>query len=51
MKAEVKLEAEKLADEHWRWFEDIVGHVAKDFFVHGFKHGVDNKESEAKDDT
>jgi len=36
-----KLEAEQLAQEHWEWFQSIVGHVAKDFFVHGFKHGVD----------
>jgi len=50
MKVEVKQEAGKLAEEHWRWFEDVVGHVAKDFFVHGFKHGVDHRDKEAKDE-
>jgi len=36
-------EAKKLADEHWTWFEKVVGHVAKDFFIHGYKHGVESK--------
>lgn len=43
-----KERAEKLADEHWEWFQNIVGHIAKDFFLHGFKHGRQdaNKEKE-----
>ena len=45
-----KERAEELADEHWRWFEDVVGHVAKDFFVHGYKHGADDRDKEAKDE-
>ena len=49
MELEDKQDAEKLADEHWCWFEDVVGHVAKDFFVHGYKHGLDSKKKEETD--
>ena len=48
MSDEDKAKAEKLADEHWRWFNSVVGHVAKDFFVHGFKHGVETKRKRGK---
>lgn len=37
-----KEKAQKLADEHWQWFQEVVGHIAKDFFVHGYKHGADD---------
>lgn len=42
MKEEDKERAEVLASEHWEWFQKVVGHVAKDFFVHGYKHGSDD---------
>lgn len=41
MRQEDKERAEVLADEHWEWFQKVVGHVAKDFFTHGYKHGAD----------
>lgn len=52
MEQEDKVRAEQLASEHWQWFEDVVGHVAKDFFVHGYKHGADDRDNkEVKSET
>ena len=48
MTPEDKERAEQLAKEHWAWFEDVVGHIARDFFVHGYKHGVDDEKKEKK---
>jgi len=48
MEKEDKERAEKLASEHWEWFEKVVGHIAKDFFVHGYKHGLEKKRSRKK---
>jgi len=48
MKQEDKLKADKLASEHWDWFQKIVGHVAMDFFVHGYKHGGDDAREEIR---
>ena len=45
MNKEYLEEARKLADEHWTWVEKVVGHVAKDFFIHGYKHGKEKKRS------
>lgn len=42
MKEEGKEQAERLAAEHWEWFQKVVGHVAKDFFIHGYKHGAND---------
>ena len=30
---------EELFEEHWGWFESIMRHIAKDWFIHGYKHG------------
>ena len=49
MEQEDKEKAEALANEHWEWFQKVVGHIAKDFFVHGYKHGGDDAKKEADD--
>jgi len=48
MRKEDKERAEKLAEEHWEWFQKVVGHIAKDFFVHGYKHGTEKKGANSK---
>ena len=48
MEKEDKERAERLANEHWKWFENVVGHVAKDFFIHGYKHGAEKKRSRGR---
>ena len=48
MEKEDKEEAERLAKEHWDWFQKVVGHVAIDFFIHGYKHGVEKKRRRSK---
>jgi hypothetical protein len=45
-----KEKADKLAQEHWQWFQNVVGHIAKDFFIHGYKHGAQEREKDGKTD-
>ena len=49
MKEEDKIKADKLAHEHWEWFQKVVGHVAVDFFIHGYKHGADDARKEIEE--
>ena len=37
-------EAEKLADDHWAYVGGVCEKMYKDAFVHGYKHGKDDKE-------
>ena len=48
MREEDKILAKKLANEHWEWFHNVVGHVAMDFFVHGYKHGFSDTKCHKK---
>lgn len=41
-----KKTSEQLAGEHWEWFQNVVGHIAKDFFTHGYKHGKQDMEKQ-----
>jgi len=38
MTKEEKKSAEELFEEHWVWFESIMKHIARDWFIHGYKH-------------
>ena len=49
MNQEDKDKATKLGNEHWEWFQKVVGHVAIDFFIHGYKHGADDTRKEIKE--
>ena len=37
-------DAEKLADEHWAYVGGVCEKMYKDAFVHGYKHGKDDKD-------
>jgi hypothetical protein len=39
-------EAERLAEEHWKFLEEWLHKMFHDAFVHGFKHGQENKKDE-----
>jgi len=48
---------EKIAEEHADWFVEVVvpmfkpiiKETAKTFFIHGYKHGVDEKEQKKRE--
>jgi hypothetical protein len=43
-------EVEIIAEEHAEWFVEIISpilkSVAKTFFIHGYKHGIEKKKEE-----
>jgi hypothetical protein len=38
--------SKKLADEHWAWLESLLRKVYTDAFVHGYKHGKEDKNND-----
>lgn len=48
MEQDTKERAEKLANEHWKWFQELVGQIVIDFFIHGYKHGDDERGEKVK---
>jgi len=38
-----KSHGEQLADEHWEWVVRWLEMIYKDAFLHGYKHGQENK--------
>ena len=36
-------DAERLAEEHWAWLSKLLEKVYKDAFIHGYKHGHEEK--------
>jgi hypothetical protein len=38
--------SEKLAKEHWKWLESLLRKVYCDAFVHGYKHGKEDKNND-----
>lgn len=47
---EIDKEASKLANEHIEWFLTLIQPLLFAHFVHGYKHGKENKEAEDKID-
>jgi len=45
-KLEMERKARELAEEHWVWIERWLHMVYVDTFVHGHKHGLEDKETE-----
>ncbi len=41
---------EKLAEEHWKWLEGMLGYLYKTAFIHGYIHALEaeNKQDESK---
>ena len=44
-----KEKGKPLAEEHWEWLEGYLHKIFVDGFIHGYKHGQDDKEKEVKD--
>ena len=51
-KDRIKLEetAGEKAMVHWLWLQDLLGHIFKDAFVHGYKHGYEARMREEQND-
>jgi len=37
------MQSKKLADEHWEWLSKLLEYVYKTAFIHGYKHGQEDK--------
>ena len=37
--------SERLADEHWAWLMKLLEYVYKSAFIHGYKHGKEDRET------
>ena len=37
------VDAEKLAQEHWAWLVTLLEKIYVDAFIHGYKHGQEDK--------
>lgn len=42
MTDEERTKAEKLAEEHWEWFEIWLHKMFVDAFIHGYKHAKED---------
>lgn len=45
---EPKKTPQQLFDEHWDWFESIAKHIARDWFIHGYKHGRKDRQHDVR---